>query len=82
MQGFVMGGGVGVGGHASHRIVGDSTQIAMPETGIGLIPDVGGTLILARAPGHVGEYLGLTGGRIGAASSIRSSSAVKMAMLS
>lgn len=70
MQGFVMGGGVGVGGHASHRIVGDSTQIAMPETGIGLIPDVGGTLILARAPGHVGEYLGLTGGRIGAADAI------------
>ncbi len=70
MQGFVMGGGVGVGGHASHRIVGDSTQIAMPETGIGLIPDVGGTLILAKAPGRVGEYLGITGGRIGAADAI------------
>lgn len=70
MQGFVMGGGVGVGGHASHRIVGDTTQIAMPETGIGLIPDVGGTLILALAPGRVGEYLGLTGGRIGAADAI------------
>lgn len=70
MQGFVMGGGVGVGGHASHRIVGDTTQIAMPETGIGLIPDVGGTLILARAPGRVGEYLGVTGARIGAADAI------------
>lgn len=70
MQGFVMGGGVGVGGHASHRVVGESTQIAMPETGIGLIPDVGGTLILARAPGRVGEYLGLTGARIGAADAI------------
>lgn len=70
MQGFVMGGGVGVGGHASHRVVGESTQIAMPETGIGLIPDVGGTLVLARAPGRVGEYLGLTGARIGAADAI------------
>lgn len=70
MQGFVMGGGVGIGGHARHRIVGDTTQIAMPETGIGLIPDVGGTLILALAPGRIGEYLGLTGGRIGAADAI------------
>ena len=65
MQGFVMGGGVGVGGHASHRIVGDSTRIAMPETGIGLIPDVGGSWLLGHAPGHTGEYLGLTAGRIG-----------------
>lgn len=70
MQGFVMGGGVGIGGHARHRIVGDTTQIAMPETGIGLIPDVGGTLILALAPGRIGEYLGLTGGRIAAADAI------------
>jgi enoyl-CoA hydratase/carnithine racemase len=70
MQGFVMGGGVGVGGHASHRIVGDTTQIAMPETGIGLIPDVGGTLILAQAPGRIGEYLGVTGSRIGARDAI------------
>ncbi|MEF9605387.1 enoyl-CoA hydratase/isomerase family protein, partial [Paracoccus sp. PXZ] len=65
MQGFVMGGGVGVGGHAGHRIVGDSTRIAMPETGIGLIPDVGGSWLLGHAPGHVGEYLGLTGARMG-----------------
>lgn len=65
MQGFVMGGGVGVGGHASHRIVGASTQVAMPESGIGLIPDVGGSLLLARAPGHLGEYLGITGARMG-----------------
>lgn len=65
LQGFVMGGGVGVGGHARHRIVGDSTQIAMPESGIGLIPDVGGTLLLARAPGYLGEYLGITGARMG-----------------
>jgi enoyl-CoA hydratase/carnithine racemase len=70
MHGFVMGGGVGVGGHASLRIVGESSQIAMPECGIGLIPDVGGTLILARAPGRVGEYLGVTGTRIGAGDAI------------
>ncbi|NHF71612.1 enoyl-CoA hydratase/isomerase family protein [Paracoccus xiamenensis] len=66
MEGFVMGGGVGVGGHASHRIVGDTTQIAMPESGIGLIPDVGGSWLLAHAPGHVGEYLTLTAARMGA----------------
>lgn len=65
MQGFVMGGGVGVGGHASHRVVGDTTRIAMPESGIGLIPDVGGTWLLSRAPGRIGEYLALTGARMG-----------------
>jgi len=65
MQGFVMGGGVGVGGHAGHRVVGDSIQVSMPESGIGLIPDVGGTLLLARAPGRLGEYLGTTGARMG-----------------
>lgn len=70
LQGFVMGGGVGVGGHGSHRVVGDSTQIAMPECGIGLIPDVGGSLILARAPGRIGEYLGLSGTRMGAGDAI------------
>ncbi len=70
MQGFVMGGGVGVGGHAGHRVVGDTTQIAMPEAGIGLIPDVGGTWLLARAPGRIGEYLALTGARMGAGDAI------------
>ncbi len=65
MQGFVMGGGVGVGGHARHRIVGATTQMAMPEAGIGLVPDVGGTWLLARAPGRIGEYLALTGARMG-----------------
>jgi enoyl-CoA hydratase len=65
MQGFVMGGGVGVGGHASHRIVGETSQIAMPECGIGLIPDVGGSWLLGRAPRECGEYLGLTGARMG-----------------
>jgi enoyl-CoA hydratase len=65
LQGFTMGGGVGVGCHASHRIVGDTSRIAMPECGIGLVPDVGGSLILARAPGRLGEYLGVTGGADG-----------------
>jgi len=70
MQGFVMGGGVGIGGHASHRIVCETTQVAMPECGIGLIPDVGGSFLLANSPGHLGEYLGLTGARMGAADAI------------
>ena len=65
MQGFVMGGGVGLGCHASHRIVGDTSRMAMPECGIGLIPDVGGSLLLARAPGRLGEYIGVTGHRMG-----------------
>lgn len=65
LQGFTMGGGVGLGCHGSHRIVGDTSQIAMPECGIGLIPDVGGTYLLARAPGRLGEYYGMTGARMG-----------------
>lgn len=64
MQGFVMGGGVGIGCHGSHRIVGEATQMAMPECGIGLVPDVGGSMLLALAPGALGEYLGLTGERM------------------
>lgn len=67
LQGFTMGGGVGVGCHGSHRVVCESSQIAMPECGIGLIPDVGGSLILARAPGRLGEYLGVTATRMGPA---------------
>ncbi|MDN5788397.1 enoyl-CoA hydratase/isomerase family protein [Pseudorhodobacter sp.] len=70
LQGFTMGGGVGVGCHAGLRIVGETAQIAMPECGIGLIPDVGGSMILARAPGALGEYLGLTGARMGPADAI------------
>jgi enoyl-CoA hydratase len=70
LHGFVMGGGVGLGGHASHRITGETTQVAMPEVAIGLVPDVGGTALLARAPGRVGEYLGLTGARMNAADAI------------
>lgn len=66
MQGFVMGGGVGISCHGSHRIVCESTQIAMPECGIGLVPDVGGSYLLANAPGRMGEYFGLTGARMNA----------------
>ncbi len=65
LQGFTMGGGVGIGCHGSHRIVGETSQIAMPECGIGLVPDVGGSYMLARAPGRLGEYLGLTAARMG-----------------
>ncbi|SDF88331.1 enoyl-CoA hydratase/isomerase family protein [Sulfitobacter delicatus] len=67
MQGFTMGGGVGIGCHGSHRVVGESSKVAMPECGIGLVPDVGGTLLLAQAPGRMGEYLGTTGARMGPA---------------
>lgn len=70
LQGFTMGGGVGIGCHGSHRIVGETSQIAMPECGIGLVPDVGGTLMLALAPGRLGEYLGTTGARMGPEDSI------------
>lgn len=64
MQGFVMGGGVGVSCHGSHRVVCAGTRIAMPECGIGLVPDVGGSLLLAQAPGQTGVYLGTTGTRM------------------
>lgn len=61
MDGLVMGGGVGLSGHASHRIVTDRTKLAMPEVGLGFFPDVGGTWLLSRAPGEIGTYFGLTG---------------------
>lgn len=70
MHGFAMGGGVGVGCHASHRIVCETSQIAMPECSIGLVPDVGGSLLLAKAPGHCGEFLGLSGDRMDAGDAI------------
>ncbi|MBU2982541.1 enoyl-CoA hydratase/isomerase family protein [Lentibacter algarum] len=70
LQGFTMGGGMGVGCHGSHRVVGASSQIAMPECGIGLVPDVGGSLILANAPNALGAYFGITGARMNAANAI------------
>ncbi len=65
-DGIVMGGGIGLSGHASHRIVTERSMLAMPETAIGLIPDVGGTWLLSHAPGEIGVYLGLTGQRMNA----------------
>ncbi len=64
MDGVAMGGGVGVSVHGSHRVAGDRTLFAMPETGIGLFPDVGGTYFLPRLPGETGLWLGLTGARL------------------
>ena len=70
LQGFTMGGGVGIGCHASHRIVCESSQIAMPECRIGLVPDVGGSMLLAHAPSRFGEYFGLTCARMSAGDAI------------
>jgi len=61
MDGLVMGGGVGLSGHARHRVVTDKTKLAMPEVGLGFFPDVGGTWLLSRSPGEIGTYFGLTG---------------------
>jgi enoyl-CoA hydratase len=61
MDGLVMGGGVGLSAHGSHRVVTERTRLAMPEVGLGFFPDVGGTWLLSRAPGELGTYFGLTG---------------------
>ncbi len=70
MQGFTMGGGVGISCHGSHRIVGENSIIAMPECGIGLVPDVGGSHLLARLDSNIGTFLGTTGYRMNASDSI------------
>lgn len=70
-QGYVMGGGVGIALHGSHRVLGATSRVAMPECAIGLVPDVGGSHLLARAPGRLGEFAGLTGFRMGPADAIR-----------
>lgn len=69
-QGIVMGGGIGLMAGASHRVVTETSRLAMPEIGIGLFPDVGGTWMLARAPGATGRFLALTGASIDAADAI------------
>ena len=61
MDGIVMGGGVGLSAHASHRVVTERTKLAMPEVGLGFFPDVGGTWLLSHAQGEIGTYFGLTG---------------------
>lgn len=70
MDGIVMGGGMGLAQGARRRIVTDKTRMAMPETAIGLFPDVGGSWFLPRCPGKVGLYLGLTGATIKAADAL------------
>jgi len=74
MDGIVMGGGMGISGHgrpgATMRITTERTKMAMPETNIGLFPDVGGGWFLARCPGFIGEYLALTGDVISGADAV------------
>lgn len=65
MHGLVMGGGIGVSAHARHRVVTDGAMLAMPEVGIGLVPDVGGSWLLARAPGELGTHAALSAARMG-----------------
>ncbi|CAG1019374.1 enoyl-CoA hydratase [Burkholderiaceae bacterium] len=70
MDGIVMGGGMGIAQGAAMRIVTERAKLAMPETNIGLFPDVGGGYFLSRCAGHVGEYLALTGEVLGAGDAI------------
>jgi enoyl-CoA hydratase len=70
VDGIVMGGGVGVSLHGSHRIAGDKFSFAMPEVGIGFFPDVGATYFLPRLPGKTGMYLALTGARANAGDAV------------
>jgi len=70
MDGVTMGGGVGMSVHGSHRVVSDRILFAMPETGIGLFPDIGASWFLPCCPGEVGMYLGLTGHRLRAADTL------------
>ncbi|WP_037868676.1 enoyl-CoA hydratase/isomerase family protein [Streptomyces sp. SPB074] len=71
MDGIVMGGGIGVSAHGSVRVVTERTRAAMPETGIGFVPDVGGTWLLSRAPGHLGTRQALTGTVAGPGDALR-----------
>ncbi|NLB47464.1 MAG: enoyl-CoA hydratase/isomerase family protein [Microbacteriaceae bacterium] len=70
MDGITMGGGIGLTSHAAVRIVTERSRLAMPETRIGIVPDVGGNLLLAQAPGRIGELLAITSGSFGAADAI------------
>ncbi|MFK3890967.1 enoyl-CoA hydratase/isomerase family protein [Sphingomonas sp. NPDC079357] len=70
MDGITMGGGVGVSQPCRYRVATENTQLAMPETGIGLFPDVGGGWYLSRLPGRIGQYLALTGARLDGAEAL------------
>lgn len=70
MDGIVMGGGVGLSAHGSHRIVTERSKVGMPEVGIGFIPDVGGTYLLSRAPGELGTHIALTTARLAAGDAV------------
>ena len=70
MDGVVLGGGIGLSAHGSHRVVTERSKIGMPETAIGFVPDVGGTWLLSRAPGELGTHLALTAAIIGAGDAI------------
>ena len=70
IDGITMGGGAGVSVNGAYRIATEKTLLAMPETGIGLFPDVGATRFLNLCPGHIGRYLGLTGARLGPADAL------------
>ena len=70
IDGIVMGGGVGLSVHGSHRVAGDRFSFAMPEVSIGFFPDVGATWFLPRLPGELGAYCALTGERLDAADGV------------
>lgn len=70
IDGITMGGGAGVSVNGAYRVATEKTMFAMPETGIGLFPDVGATRFLSLCPGYIGRYLGLTGVRLGAADAL------------
>jgi enoyl-CoA hydratase len=70
MDGITMGGGVGISGPARYRVATENTRLAMPETGIGLFPDVGGGWYLSRLGGRIGQYLALTGARFDGAEAL------------
>jgi enoyl-CoA hydratase len=70
MDGIVMGGGIGVSAHGNVRVVTETSKIAMPEVGIGFIPDVGGAFLLSRAPGALGLYAALSGATVSGSDAI------------
>jgi len=70
MDGLVLGGGIGLSAHGSHRVVTERSSLGMPETGIGFVPDVGGTWLLSHAPGELGTFLALTAGFVRAEDAI------------